>query len=127
MVSKTNTKIKKLYLDLAVIKILATSNTTRVTLTDTKGCVLAWTTPGSMGYKNNKKRMPIAAAQVANNIVKKATEMCIKEFVLHIAGFGSGRDSALRTFVNSSLVITTLKDITPNKHNGCRPKKARKT
>ncbi len=103
------------------IYIYSSYNNTMMTLTDSKGNVLAWTSAGSIGFKGTKKSTPFAASKVTQVIVDKAKKMGLSQVEVLVSGIGSGRNSALRSLGNYNLEITSIKDITPIPHNGCRP------
>lgn len=108
------------------IYIVASYNNTIATLTDLKGNVLAWTSAGSIGFKGTKKATPFAASKVAEALSQNAKKSGIEKVAVLVKGIGSGRDSAIRSLAARGLDITSLKDITPIPHNGCRPRKARR-
>ncbi|EDV18797.1 hypothetical protein TRIADDRAFT_51242 [Trichoplax adhaerens] len=109
-----------------VAHISATFNNTIVTITDTQGAVVAWSSAGSNGFKGSRKSTPYAAQVTAENVAKKVTEFGMKTISVKIQGPGTGRDSAVRGLISSGLNVTTIKDITPIPHNGCRPPKRRR-
>ncbi len=108
------------------IYISATYNNIRVSATDEKGNMIAWSTSGHLKFKGPKKATPFAASQVANNLLQKISKSGISEFSVFVKGYGGGRESALRTLVAKDLNITMLKDITSLRHGGCRPPRARR-
>lgn len=109
-----------------VTHILATYNNTMITLTDSEGAVLAWSSAGTLGFKGTKKATPFAAARVAEAVAEKAKKIGIEDVVVLVKGVGSGRESAIRSLANRGLNISFIKDITPLPHNGPRPKKVRR-
>ncbi|MHA2610356.1 MAG: 30S ribosomal protein S11 [bacterium JZ-2024 1] len=110
-----------------VIHIHATFNNTVLTLTDTEGNVLAWSSGGLAGFKGTKKGTPYAAQQAADLLARKALEeVGVKTVEIYTKGPGSGRDTAIRTLQASGLKILNIEDVTPLPHNGCRPKKAKR-
>lgn len=111
---------------LGVVYIRSTFNNTQVSMTDSTGNVLAWSTSGSSGFKGARKSTPYAATQVANAVLEKIKPMGITHVEIRASGIGTGRDAALRAFATSGLTIHTIRDITPLPHNGCRPRKARR-
>ena len=113
---KTSTKIQE-----GRIYIYSSYNNTMMTLTDLKGNVLAWTSAGSIGFKGTKKSTRFAASKVTQVIVDKAKKIGLNQVEVLVSGIGSGRNSALRSLGNYNLEITSIKDITPIPHNGCRP------
>ncbi len=106
--------------------IEATYNNTRITITDENGNVLAWSSAGSLGFKGAKKSTPYAASKVAEAVVEKIRKTGLSDVRVYVKGIGSGRDSAARGLANCGLNITSIADITPIPHNGCRPKKPRR-
>ena len=109
------------------IYISSSYNNTILTLTNSKGQVLAWKSAGSVGFKGTKKSTSFAASRVAETIanVCKKTGVVDKIEVL-VKGIGAGRESAVRTLISQGLNVVSIKDITPIPHNGCRPKKVRR-
>ncbi len=107
--------------------IFSTYNNTMITLAGNKGNVLAWVSAGSIGFKGTKKATPYAASEVANTLCEKAEKMGMKEVDIFVKGVGSGRSSALRALAARNVIINRIKDITSIPHNGCRPKKPRRT
>ncbi len=103
--------------------IKATFNNTIITITDLKGEVLAWTSGGSVGFKGSRKSTPYAAQVAAEQAARKAGEMGIRKIDVIVRGSGSGRETAVRTLQNMGLEVSSIKDVTPVPHNGCRPKK----
>jgi small subunit ribosomal protein S11 len=108
------------------IYISSTYNNTIITLTDEAGNVLCWRSAGNIGFKGTKKGTAFAASKVAQAIVILCKEMKIGEVSIFIKGIGGGRDAALKTFVSQGLEISSIRDITPIPHNGCRPPKPRR-
>lgn len=119
--AKTLTKIK---LGKAFIK--ATYNNTIVTITDMGGNVISWASAGVAGFKGAKKSTPYAAQIITRIAVGKAREMGLEEVIVFVSGVGTGRESAVRALNANGLLVSTIKDITPIPHNGCRPKKPRR-
>ena len=108
------------------IHIQCTYNNTMISATDLSGGVLGWSSSGLMGFKGAKKSTPYAATQVAGNVCEKIEKYGVKEFEVFVKGVGSGREAAIRAFVNKGFNLTNIKDITPIPHNGCRPRKPRR-
>ncbi len=106
--------------------IVATFNNTIVTLTDKGGNVLAWSSSGSKGFKGSRKSTPFAAQMAADDAAKKAMEHGLQTVHVQVKGPGSGRESALRALQAAGLFITSIRDVTPIPHNGCRPPKRRR-
>ena len=106
--------------------IQSSFNNTVVTITDPEGNVLAWGSSGTAGFKGSRKGTPYAAQLAAQDAVKKATTHGIRQVEVFVKGPGSGREAAIRALQSSGLTITSIKDITPIPHNGCRPPKRRR-
>ena len=109
-----------------VAHILATFNNTQVSITDAQGHVIGWSTAGRVGFKGSRKSTAYAAQQVAQDAARQAMSHGMKEIEVHVKGPGSGRESAIRALQAIGLEITTIKDVTPVPHNGCRPRKKRR-
>jgi small subunit ribosomal protein S11 len=109
-----------------IAHIKATFNNTTVTITDTKGEVVAWSSAGKIGYKGSKKSTPFAAQLAAEDVAKRAMDMGVQRVEIWVKGPGSGRESAIRSLQAAGLNITAIKDVTPIPHNGCRPRKRRR-
>ena len=109
-----------------VAHIQATFNNTIVTLTDTNGNALSWSSAGVRGFKGSRKSTPFAAQLVAEDAARKAMEHGLKSIAVHVKGPGSGRESALRALAAVGLKISLIRDVTPIPHNGCRPPKRRR-
>jgi len=108
------------------VYISSTYNNTMITLTDTKGNSLGWTSAGKIGFKGAKKSTPFAASKVAEAVSQIASKFGIEKIAIFVKGIGSGRDSAIRSLMARGLEVVSLKDVTPIPHNGCRPPKARR-
>ncbi len=109
-----------------ICHISSTFNNTRVTITDTSGNTLSWSTAGAMGFKGSRKSTPFAAQRAAEDAARKAMDHGLKSVVVHLKGPGSGREAALRTLQSVGLRVTLIRDVTPIPHNGCRPPKRRR-
>ena len=101
-------------------------NNTIVTLTDTKGAVIAWESAGSAGFKGSRKSTPFAAQVTADAAARKGIEQGLEKVEVFAKGAGSGRETAIRSLQAAGLEVTTVKDVTPQAHNGCRPRKRRR-
>ncbi len=106
--------------------IQATYNNTIVTLTDLGGGVLSWASGGLLGFKGAKKSTAYASALIVKAAVEKAKKMGLKDVEVFVKGVGSGRESAIRAIASNGLNITSISDVTPIPHNGCRPPKPRR-
>jgi len=109
-----------------VANILATFNNTLVSITDMQGHVIGWSSAGRVGFKGSRKSTAYAAQQVAQDAARQAMAHGMKEIEVRVKGPGSGRESAIRALQAIGLEITTIKDVTPVPHNGCRPRKKRR-
>ena len=106
--------------------IQATYNNTIVTLTDTNGNVLAWSSAGQVGFKGPKKATPYASSQVIKNLMEKAAPYGLKDVHVFVKGIGGGREGAIRGLNTNGLNVVSVSDVTPIPHNGCRPPKRRR-
>src|ERR1019366_1962454 len=109
-----------------IANILATFNNTLVSITDMQGHVIGWSSAGRVGFKGSRKSTAYAAQQVAQDAARQAMSHVMREIEVRVKGPGSGRESAIRAFQAIGLEITTIKDVTPVPHNGCRPRKKRR-
>jgi len=109
-----------------VVHIQATFNNTIVSITDTRGNLITWSSTGKMSFKGSKKSTPYAAQITAQNAVEKAKEYGLQTVSVEIRGAGIGREAALRALQGTDLNITTITDNTYHPHNGCRPTKKRR-
>ena len=106
--------------------IQSTFNNTIVNITDDKGNTLAWASAGGSGFKGAKKGTPFAAQMTASAVGKKAMDSGVKQVAVFVNGPGPGRETAIRGLQASGLMITSIKDVTPVPHDGCRPPKPRR-
>lgn len=106
--------------------IQSTFNNTIVTLTDPQGNVIAWGSSGTAGFKGSRKGTPYAAQLAAHDAARKAVEHGLRQVEVYVKGPGSGREAAIRSLQSSGLYITSIQDVTPIPHNGCRPPKKRR-
>jgi small subunit ribosomal protein S11 len=104
----------------------ATFNNTMITITDAQGNTVAWSSAGTMGFKGSRKSTPYAAQVAAEDAGKKAMEHGVRTLEVEVKGPGSGRESALRALQAAGFTVTTIRDVTPIPHNGCRPPKRRR-
>ena len=109
-----------------IANILATFNNTQVTITDAQGNLIGWSTAGRVGFKGSRKSTAYAAQMVAQDAARQAMAHGMKEVEIRVKGPGSGRESAIRALQAIGLEISTIKDVTPVPHNGCRPRKKRR-
>src|SRR5579883_545541 len=108
-----------------IANILATFNNTQVSITDVHGNLLGWSSAGRVGFKGSRKSTAYAAQQVAQDAARQAMAHGMREVEVRVKGPGSGRESAIRALQAIGLEVTTIKDVTPVPHNGCRPRKKR--
>ncbi|CCY99541.1 30S ribosomal protein S11 [Clostridium sp. CAG:793] len=101
-------------------------NNTIVTISDVQGNVISWASAGGLGFKGSRKSTPFAAGEVAETAAKAAMEHGLKTVEVFVKGPGAGRESAIRSLQTAGLEITSIKDVTPIPHNGCRPPKRRR-
>ena len=109
-----------------VAHVNASFNNTHVTITDAQGNAIAWSSAGGQGFKGSRKSTPYAAQMAAEDAGRKAQEHGMKTLSVLVRGPGSGRESALRALQSVGFEITSIKDVTPVPHNGCRPRKRRR-
>ncbi len=128
MSQKRKEKIKKKVAIEAIgqAHIKATFNNIIISMTNANGQVISWASAGKMGFKGSKKNTPYAAQVAANNCAKEAYDLGLRKVEVFVKGPGAGRESAIRTIQNVGIEVTTIKDITPLPHNGCRPPKRRR-
>lgn len=117
---------KKRSLSVGIAHILSTFNNTIITISDIYGTVLAWSSAGHNGFKGSRKSTPYAAQVTSLNVSKKVIYLGMHTVSVKVQGPGTGRDSAIRGLVSSGLNVTSIYDITPIPHNGCRPSKKRR-
>ncbi|MGD9869037.1 MAG: 30S ribosomal protein S11 [Hyphomicrobiales bacterium] len=109
-----------------VAHVSASFNNTVITITDAQGNTISWSSAGTMGFKGSRKSTPYAAQVAAEDAGRKAKEHGMQNLEIEVRGPGSGRESALRGLSSSGFTITSIKDVTPIAHNGCRPRKRRR-
>ena len=109
-----------------VAHVNATFNNTMITITDAQGNTIAWSSAGSQGFKGSRKSTPYAAQIAGEDAGNKAMEHGMKTLEVQVKGPGSGRESALRALQTVGFNITSIQDVTPIPHNGCRPRKRRR-
>jgi small subunit ribosomal protein S11 len=109
-----------------VAHIRATFNNTTVTITDTKGDTLCWSSAGTSGFKGSRKSTPFAGQMAATQAAEKAIKFGMKEIDVRVKGPGSGRESAITALQAAGLTVRSIEDCTPIPHNGCRPRKKRR-
>lgn len=110
----------------AIANIKATFNNTVISICDPNGEVLAWNSAGTVGFKGSRKSTPFAAQRAAERCAEKARKMGVNEVEVRVKGPGSGRESAITALQAAGLRVTSIEDVTPIPHNGCRPRKRRR-
>ena len=123
--TKTKTKAKRKVTN-GVAHVVSSFNNTIISISDENGNVLAWASAGHKGFKGSRKSTPFAAQIAAEDVGNKAKEYGLKTLRVEVSGPGSGRESALRSLQSVGYIITSIKDVTPIPHNGCRPRKRRR-
>jgi len=109
-----------------IAHIKATFNNTIITLTDIQGNVISWASAGKMGFKGSRKNTPFAAQLAGQSSAKEAIELGLQKVEVLVKGPGAGRESAIRSLQAAGLAITSIRDVSPIPHNGCRPPKRRR-
>ena len=122
---RVSKKIRKNIAD-GIAHVHASFNNTMITITDAQGNTISWSSAGTMGFKGSRKSTPYAAQMAAEDAGKKAAEHGVKTLEVNVSGPGSGRESALRALQAVGMTITTIRDVNPIPHNGCRPPKRRR-
>ncbi len=108
------------------VHIKATFNNTLISITDREGNVISWSSPGSVGFSGSKKSTPFAAQVAASTAAREAKDLGLQSVDVYVKGPGSGRESAIRAIQAAGLNVTSIRDITPIPHNGCRARKKRR-
>ena len=119
-------KKEKKNIPVGVCHILATFNNTIISITDPQGNTIAWSSTGTQGFKGSRKSTPFAAKTATEDAIRKAKEHGLRQLEVELKGPGSGREAALRAIAAEGIKITTIRDVTPIPHNGCRPPKQRR-
>ena len=119
-------KKEKKNITTGIAHINSSFNNTKVLISDVQGNAIAWSSSGTMGFKGSRKATPYAAQLAAEDAGKKAQEHGMKSLDVHVHGPGSGRESALRALSAIGMNVTSIRDVTPIAHNGCRPPKRRR-
>jgi len=122
----SSSRSSKRKLDSGILFVEATFNNTKVSLGDTSGNIVTWSSSGSLGFAGAKKGTPFAAAKVGELIGERANTMGVKEVSVVVSGVGAGRESSIRAFSTKGIQISGIRDNTPVPHNGPRPPKARR-
>ena len=129
MAQKRKDKGKKRVVNVEAIgqaHVKASFNNIIISITNTTGQVISWASAGKMGFKGSKKNTPYAAQVAASDCAQKAYDLGLRKVDVFVKGPGAGRESAIRTIQNAGIEVTTIKDVTPLPHNGCRPPKRRR-
>jgi small subunit ribosomal protein S11 len=124
--SKQGKKRVKKNISTGIVHIRSTFNNTLVSVTDVNGNVLSWASAGVRGFKGSRKSTPFAAQLAADEASRRAQDHGVQTVSIRVSGPGAGRESALRGVQSSGLRVTSIKDVTPIPHNGCRPPKRRR-
>jgi small subunit ribosomal protein S11 len=127
--AKESTRVKKRErknIATGVAHVAASFNNTMITITDAQGNTIAWSSSGTMGFKGSRKSTPYAAQVAAEDAGRKAMEHGMRTVEVNVSGPGSGRESALRALQAVGFTVTSIRDVTPIPHNGCRPPKRRR-
>ncbi|MBF0279611.1 MAG: 30S ribosomal protein S11 [SAR324 cluster bacterium] len=119
-------KKEKKIVERGIVHIQASFNNTIVSVTDVQGNVIAWSSTGLHNFKGSRKNTPFAAKVTAEDATRKAKDFGMKEVEVYIKGPGAGRESALRAIASEGINVTSIRDVTPIPHNGCRPPKQRR-
>jgi small subunit ribosomal protein S11 len=122
---KVKSKIKK-KISSGIAHVVSSFNNTIITISDDNGNTLAWSSAGHKGFRGSRKSTPYAAQIAAEDVGNKVKEFGVKTLKVEVSGPGSGRESALRSLQAVGYIITSIKDVTPIPHNGCRPRKRRR-
>ena len=109
-----------------IAHVNSTFNNTMITITDAQGNTISWSSAGTMGFKGSRKSTPYAAQMAAEDAARKASEHGVKTLEVEVCGPGSGRESALRALQAAGFLVSSIRDVTPIPHNGCRPPKRRR-
>ncbi len=123
---KAGKRSKRVVESEAIAHISATFNNVLVTITDTRGNTIVWSTAGKAGFKGSKKSTPFAATVAAENCGREAYNLGVRRVQVLVQGPGSGRESAIQALASAGLKVASIKDVTPIPHNGCRPPKKRR-
>ena len=123
MAYKTRKRKVKKNIPEGIVHIGATFNNTIVTITDKVGNTISWASAGALGFKGSKKSTPFAAGMAAEAAGKAAYDMGMRKVEVRVKGLGPGRETAIRSLQTAGLEVTTIVDVTPIPHNGCRPPK----
>ena len=126
VVRRTRKRKEKKNIERGCAHIRSSFNNTIVTITDVQGNAISWASAGGLGFRGSKKSTPFAAQQAAEAAAKAAMEHGMKTVSVYVKGPGAGREAAIRALQAAGLEVTSIKDVTPIPHNGCRPPKRRR-
>ncbi len=124
--AKTTKKKPRRSVSRGIVHVKASFNNTHITITDTDGNVIAWSSAGGIGFKGSRKGTPFAATQAAMNAGNAAKTYGLRSVEVRVKGPGSGRESAIRALQTVGIEVKSIRDVTPIPHNGCRPTKRRR-
>lgn len=123
---KSSKKRTRRHVGKAIVHIKASFNNTMISITDVNGDALCWDSAGTIGFKGSRKSTPFAAQQAAEKCARAARKFGVVEMEVRVKGAGSGRESAITALQSAGMRISSIEDVTPLPHNGCRPKKKRR-
>ncbi len=123
MAYKTRKKKVKKNIPEGIVHIQSTFNNTIITVTDKEGNTISWSASGALGFKGSKKSTPFAAGMASEQAAKAAYDLGMRKVEVVVKGLGPGRETAIRSLQTAGLEVTTITDVTPIPHNGCRPPK----
>lgn len=126
MNKKDKARKKSISATSGIAHIQASFNNTIITIADRQGNTIVWSSPGRVGFSGSKKSTPFAAQIAASDAARKAKDLGLESVDVLVKGAGSGRESAIRALQAAGLTVTSIKDVTPIPHNGCRPRKKRR-
>ena len=123
--TRTRRRVKK-SISNGKVYIQSTFNNTLITITDNRGNVIAWDSAGTSGFTGSRKSTAFAAQRAAENVAQKGKNNGLKQVEVYVRGPGAGREAAIRALQGAGILVTSIKDVTPIPHNGCRPPKRRR-
>ena len=123
--TRTRKRVKK-SIPNGKVYIQSTFNNTLITITDNRGNVIAWASAGTSGFTGSRKSTAFAAQRAAENVAQKGKNNGLKQVEVYVRGPGAGREAAIRSLQGAGILVTSIKDVTPIPHNGCRPPKRRR-
>ncbi|MBK50174.1 MAG: 30S ribosomal protein S11 [SAR202 cluster bacterium] len=123
--TRTRKRVKK-SIPNGKVYIQSTFNNTLITITDNRGNVIAWSSAGTSGFTGSRKSTAFAAQRAAENVAQKGKNNGLKQVEVYVRGPGAGREAAIRSLQGAGILVTSIRDVTPIPHNGCRPPKRRR-